>query len=111
MKIISVPINKQAMQRLDTDTCFDGDLIEIKLNDHEFKELWNTGVFELLNQKLGVLIDDFEDEVIYLEQLSLAKEVLNQCLVVQPNSKLLADLKNLVEIAEKKSTGIFFFFW
>ena len=82
--------------RLDYDSCIEGDLIEITLDNDEFNELWHTGVLEELNQKLGVIIDDCEDEMISMKQLSLAKEVLITWTKENPNVKILKELKELL---------------
>ncbi|WP_157591464.1 hypothetical protein [Permianibacter aggregans] len=40
MKLLTVPVSKDAIERLDLDACFDGDLIEVALSEEEFNELW-----------------------------------------------------------------------
>lgn len=110
MKIISVPVNLEAMNRLDYDICEESDLIEINLDNEDFRVLWETGVLDVLNKKLGIMIDDFEDESIGTEQIPLAKAIVAKFAELIPNVKVLKDLKYLVDVAEEKKTGVFFFF-
>jgi hypothetical protein len=56
MKCITVPINKEAMERLNYNRCADDDLIDIFLNDKEYLELWDSGFLDHLNQSLNLMI-------------------------------------------------------
>ncbi|HDL8787539.1 TPA: hypothetical protein PXS75_002325, partial [Yersinia enterocolitica] len=49
MKSITVPVSTEAMNRLDFDECIAGDLIEMNLDEPEFEKIWNSGVFDKLN--------------------------------------------------------------
>jgi hypothetical protein len=108
MKVISVPLSAEAMERLDTDSCVEGDLKELELDSKGYEQLWGSGVFDKLNNCLGVIIDDFEDEMIPYEKLTKAIEVVEtsapkDCDYSEP-------LLCLMKLAQKNHTGIFFYF-
>lgn len=63
MKTISVPLSLEAMQRLNFDVCVDGDLVELELSQSQFDYCWKIGFFRSLNSHLGLLIDEYEDEM------------------------------------------------
>ena len=108
MKVISVPLSIDAMNRLDIDSCIEGDLQELELKQTDYEQLWDTGIFENLNQSLGINIDDYEDEMIPFESLPNAIKTLEN---YQQNSGDIVDkLKSLMEVALSRKTGVFFFF-
>ena len=110
MKLIAVPLSQAAMERLDYDSNQDGDLCEIALADCDYKVLWETGVLDELNSKLGIMIDDYEDEFIRIAQLPLAKKIVLNCVQIKQDVKPLLELLNQIELAEQKNTGVFFYF-
>lgn len=111
MKNLTVPINKEAMERLNYNVCVNGDLIEISLNDKEYLELWNLGILDRFNQSFNIMIDDFEDEVIEnLNNLELAKRLNIDYIKKYPNSNVLTKLLSQIELALSHETGLFFYF-
>lgn len=108
MKNITVPVNEDAMSRLDYDNCEPGDLIELFINDDEFNSLWKSGVFEKFNDKFSMHIDDYEDESLMgLDNLLAAKEMLES---IKSEDKTFLDLKAMFDKAVECNTGVFFFF-
>lgn len=110
MKQICVPTSMEAMQRLDLNQSHSGDLVELNLSSEEFKEIWATGIFKLLNNSLNKLIDEHEDAVIYFEELQYAESIVREVLENNQNDLLLNKLLDLVKSATIYQTGIFFFF-
>lgn len=110
MKVISVPINKQAEQLLDFDSCPVELLVEWYLTDKEFGILWRSGVFTGLNDKCDKLIDEFEEEWI-TEQSDLIQsiELINEVIAKNPIDEL-SRLKNLFSKAIECETGVYFYF-
>lgn len=56
------------------------DVYEWRLSKDEFQALWDCGVFDYLNKKFNVLIDEFEEEWImyqffYIDYERLVKEL------------------------------------
>lgn len=54
-KIIVVPRNKEAEIALDYDTATPDQIIELKLKDKEFENLWDKGIIFLIN-KISIVI-------------------------------------------------------
>lgn len=109
MKYISVPINDEAMKRLDYDQNLYGDLIEWNLTDTECKKLCDSIVIEEINIYLHKNITEYEDEKITtIKELLLCKEIIKKQNF--NHEDLLEKLLYLVNCALDKKTGIFFFF-
>lgn len=109
--LISVPVTKDAMQRLDYDENLPGDLVEFVLDDCMFKELWRSGIFQKINEKLEVMIDDYESEkIVGRSKLIVLKDIMDYYLNTMNNSPSIRHLADLTEQAIACDTGIFFFF-
>jgi len=110
MKSICVPTSSDAMSRLDTDSCIDGDLVEISLDQSDFDELQKSGLIGELNSTLGLLIDEFEDESISNSKLdsaiSIYKKYTNK---LNLDENKVAKIQDVLELAKTKNTGVFFF--
>ena len=64
MKLISVPLTREAMHRLNYNQCIPGDLEELELDNDVYREIWSTNFFDIINKELDTNIDDYEDESI-----------------------------------------------
>lgn len=107
MKVITVPNTAEAMKKLDFDECTSNEITEINLTEIEYGELWKSGVIDKLNQKLNLLIDDYENESIEIkEDLLMAKNI---CLK-NNDSRIVNKLLKQVELALMKNTGVYFYF-
>lgn len=110
MKIITVPKNKDAMEKLDYDNASPDDLFEVKLSNDEFIKLWNAGVFATINNKCGTMISEYEDDQITdiedLENLIATLELQEYDEIEYLVQKIIDSLKKAVLFG----TGIFFFF-
>ena len=109
-RLIVVPTSKEAEQRLDYDKCTDNDLIEYNLNEKEFDELYDIEFFAELNDKLGLIIDDYESEEILEDKLKNLEDFMECYLGKHPRNILLRNLNDLFQVAYEKRTGVFFFF-
>lgn len=111
MKNITVPINQEAMEKLNYDTCEKDELIELYLDENQYKELWNSKVLEAFNEKINIMIDDFEDESIHnIEYLKLSRNIAIDFIKINPHNNSLKKLLELIDIAIENKTGIFFYF-
>jgi hypothetical protein len=111
MKVISVPITLDAMLRLDTDSCLDGDLVELELTQVDFDYLWESGFFDELNNELSLMIDDFEDESIEYIDIDKAIDILDRYLQKSgQDGSCFLKIKTLFKLANDRKTGIFFYF-
>ncbi|MEX6221180.1 hypothetical protein AB6G21_11300 [Providencia hangzhouensis] len=53
MKIITIPLSKEAMYRLGSNESVDGDLLKLDLNDNQLYLLNKVNLFELINSNLA----------------------------------------------------------
>lgn len=107
-KKIVVPKDKDAKSSLDYDEATSEQLIEVVLDEIEFKKLWETGFFELINNIADVNIDDYEDESI--EENEKLKKVLASDIFTANVIDKVRQIKSLFEEAVKRETGIYFYF-
>ncbi|CTV48398.1 hypothetical protein FJ881_11495 [Escherichia albertii] len=111
MKCISVPLTKQAMERLDYDCCKPGDLFDVVLNAADEQALAETDIITLLNATLHICIDDFEDEhVTDISKLKHMAALIEQTLITHPENSFLNTLLIQTRRALAASTGVFFYF-
>lgn len=111
MKYLSVPVDIPAMERLVYDKCSDDDLVEVVLNEHDYKKLWDTGVLDIINEKLNKNIDDYEDEVISgLDELNLAQAIINKSIDSSSSADILIVFSSQIDLAIKFNTGLFIYF-
>lgn len=113
MKVICVPVDLAAEERLNFNNCIKGDLIELCLSDDQFGSLNKAGLFQSINAIAHSNIDDFEDECIHDKERLLS--ILNSDLLAPVKyPKLISNevllLRNLFVEALNRQTGIYFFF-
>ena len=96
------------MSRLDTDSCVDGDLVEIELHQHDYDELLKSGLINEWNTTLGVMIDEFEDESIPADSLDIAIKIYEKY-TNNLNTEKATQLGNVLKLARKINTRVFFF--
>lgn len=111
MKNICVPISREAEERLDFNSCVEGDLIELDLETGDFDVIWNSGFFSELNSSLNLVIDDYEDEKIPFDKIDDAIAIFDHF----SGNKALGfkgfyRIGELMKIAKEKKTGLFFYF-
>ena len=110
MKIMSIPINKEAMIRMDYDENVDGDVFEMHLDSCDYDFFCKTGIVNKLNSALNINIDDYEDEkILGLDDLLKARKIVTSELGSDVNGvldKILSQINKAIE----NNTGIFFYF-
>ena len=111
-RYIVTPKDKRAEELLDFNEAGDHDLIQLVLSDSQFYQLDAFGVFSDLNNMLGCLIDDFEDDAITNKQQleEGLKYLKNVRLKDDRIQELMEEIISLFEEAVKKETGVYFFF-
>ena len=108
MKLISVPLTREAMHRLNYNQCIPGDLEELELDDDVYREIWSTNFFDVINKELDKNIDDYEDESICdNNQLNMLLNIISRYIHIHT---FFRELYRLVKLALNSNTGIFFFF-
>lgn len=109
MKYILVPTSQEAMIRLDSDECIEGDLIEAVINDEQFNKLFHSGLIDFVNKQFDVLIDEYEDaKITNIDDLKTLSLFLEQ--KFSGGDEVFSVLKKQVAYAIKYNTGVFFFF-
>ncbi len=108
-RVMTVPKDKDAENALDYDEATPEQLIEVYLVGGEFKELWDVGFFDALNEMTEAMIDDFESaQIVKKEHLEMVlnSEVFN----MEVSGDILDRLKHLFQEALERDTGVYFFF-
>ncbi|KAB1232565.1 hypothetical protein [Chryseobacterium viscerum] len=104
-KKIIVPKNKEAEIALDYDTASPEQIVELSITNDEFKELWNSGVFILINKISNSNIDEFEDE--HITNLDSIHNSLNK---LKKSSNSSDKINRMFELALLYETSIHFYF-
>ena len=111
MKLIVVPIDKEAEERLGLNQNIESDLINVFLNQEDYDQLWATSFFERINVDLNILIDDFEDESISgKENLKKLHSIIVEYEKNTPSNPIVSTLKSLTEAAIRFETSVIFSF-
>jgi hypothetical protein len=113
MKVICVPINHSAVERLNYHINETNDLIEMDLDDKMLRRLFEIDFFDKINAVSGVLIDDFEDEKIV--GIPAITKVLDSNIFDTVGydiefHNVLGEIKSLFQEAFDRGTGVFFYF-
>lgn len=75
-RYILVPKTPQAVHDYNFGEWNEEDLYLWELTNEQFDMLWNEGVFDFINDLFSSLIDDYEDEDIYYQNLKCRKDEL-----------------------------------
>ena len=73
----TVPLNRTGVEEIENGVERSGNIIPLIIPQEEYRQLWKTGVFCIINQSFGLLIDDHESERITAEQLEKVYEAIN----------------------------------
>ncbi len=108
-RFIRVPKDERAMKDYDYGVQKKEQMEEIILSEVQYEALDNTGVFDEINEKCGIIIDDYEEEVLELDKIPTALEVVNQLISNNKNEELIK-LKRILELAIRYKTIVGFDF-
>ena len=113
-KCITVPKTKEAEEKLNFNTALPGELLEYIFNTNkEFYNLFETSIYDEINQQCNSMIDDFEsDELKSKESLKKCLNILNENIKNSSleNVEVIKKIIILTEEAIKRDTGLYFFF-
>lgn len=110
MKLITVPIDKEAEKRLNFNENIECDLISVFLNKEDYNAIWKTSFYDEINNKLGVFIDDCEsEEITDKEKLKKLHSIILKY-EKEIDNPIFPTLKSLTEAAIRFDTGVYFFF-
>lgn len=108
-KFIRVPINKNAQKTYELGILREDELETLVLSNDQFLELYRLGVFEKINEKCDIIIDEFEDEILELDRIPAAIEILTQLISEHDNADLV-EIKKMLELAVAFNTIVGFDF-
>ncbi len=110
-KLLSVPLSAAAARRIDFDSCVEGDLLEASLDEAEYEALRASGLLEVLNSALDLLIDDYEDEeIVGVDDLEVARSIAGSYAAANPSSRALAEFVRLLDAAIAAETKFMMYF-
>lgn len=97
------------MKLLDYDLCPPELLDEINIPAADFQALFDLNLFLDLNQSLGTLIDDFEDDgIVGRKKLIKGRAICQNYVEAHPDMSILPKLRDLFDLAISQNTGVFF---
>lgn len=108
-KFIRVPINKKAKQNYDLGILREDELETLVLPDKQFQELYKMGVFDIINKKCDIIIDEFKDVILELDRIPAAIEILTKLISENDNADLV-EIKKMLELAVSLGTIVGFDF-
>lgn len=82
---------------------------EMTLSEEQYKTLDDIGVFEKINEKCNIIIDDYEEEVLEADKVPIALETVNQLINSNANEELIK-LRKMLELAITYKTIVGFDF-
>jgi hypothetical protein len=112
-RFITAPKDSEAEKDLDLDEAKSEQLIEVILDDIDFKTLWENGFFESINTMVNSNIDDYESESICgSEKLKeiISSSIFDSELFNEHLSKKVSEIRNIFLEAINRGTGVYFFF-
>lgn len=108
-KYIRVPKNKKAMEDYDYGIQKEEQMEEMILLEEQYSKLNEIGVFDIINEKCDIIIDEYEEEVLELDKIPIALEVVTQ-LINNNNNEELVRLKEMLSLAITYKTIVGFDF-
>lgn len=97
-KYIRVPKNKKAMEDYDYGIQKEGQMEEMVLSEEQYSKLNEIGIFDIINEKCDIIIDEYEEEVLELDKIPIALEVVTQLINDNKNEELVR-LKEMLKLA------------
>ncbi len=108
-KYIRVPKDKKAMEDYDFGIQKEEQMEEMILSEEQYDKLSEVGVFDIINEKCDIIIDEYEEEVLELSKIPIALEVVTQLINSNENEDLLR-LKEMLNLAVLYNTLVGFDF-
>lgn len=109
-----VPLSHDAAERLaieDVEPSTPVQLIKIATQG-DFEDLWSSGLFSAINQRIGSLLDDYETECIDSASVPVLKEVLisfsGKFKEGTAKSEFLVGVIELCDVALREQAPIYF---
>jgi hypothetical protein len=109
-----VPLDSDAAQQLDKYQVTENTSVQyVRITTQQnFEYMWNAGLFHSINQKLGIMLDDYETESIEPGQVMMLKGVLldyaDKDIADVAMLQFLHGVIGLCDIAVRDSVSIYF---
>lgn len=97
-KYIRVPKDKKAMEDYDYGIETEEQMEDMILSEEQYSKLHETGVFDIINDRCDIIIDEYEEEVLELDKIPIALEVVTQLINDNKNEDLIR-LKEMLNLA------------
>lgn len=110
MKQVCVPVDKHAASRLKIGEEQGGDLTELNLSKRDFNLLFSSGWVSVVNGRLSVLIDDYEDEHIEDQEKLLDLVTISEIFSENTGETVFRKLAELAAQAVKRKTSFHLYF-
>ena len=111
---IIIPKDKRSIDLLYQNDIVDGNYIVFSFNRTDFDKIIKTGIFELINNQLNVIIDSYEeDEIIGEEKIKALKKIFQDFIVNLTDPSLIYYFNVFCILSSKAldyGTGVFFYF-
>lgn len=76
-KWITVPINEKGCQEYKDGYEHTENMLEYIIPHDEFRLLWKNRIFDIINNRFNLLIDDYESESVTADQLKTVYNAIN----------------------------------
>ena len=108
-KYIRVPKNKKAMEDYGYGIQKEEQMEEMVLSEVQYSKLDEIGIFDIINEKCDIIIDEYEEEVLELDKIPIALEAVTQ-LINDNKDEELVRLKEMLNLAITYKTIVGFDF-
>ena len=108
-RFIRVPKDEKAMEYYDYGIQKKEQMEELILTEEKYEYLDKIGIFNKINEKCDIIIDDYEEEILELERIPKALDVVNQFINNYANEELI-QLKRMLNLAVEHKTLVGFDF-
>lgn len=108
-KYIRVPKDKKAMQDYDYGIQKEEQMEEMILSEEQYNKLDKLGIFDIINEKCNIIIDEYEEELLELDKIPIAIEAI-QPLIKDNKDEELIRLMEMLNLALSYNTIVGFDF-
>jgi CBS-domain-containing membrane protein len=82
----------------------------VEIQQKDIDDLWSIGILDELNDKLGLMIEEAEDEsIVGKNSLLMAESIVNRYVIQHPDNKYLRIVHDLINEAFDKNTGLYIY--
>ncbi len=108
-RYIRVPKDKKAMQDYDYGIQKEEQMEEMILSEEQYNKLDKLGIFDIINEKCNIIIDEYEEELLELDKIPIAIEAIEQ-LINDDKDEELVRLMEILNLAISYNTIVGFDF-